>query len=744
MMISSGISRTGTGSAHGRFRAGACAVLLGAGSAGGGWAGAAPEASLELREVRDGKVAPAGVPIPRGAARVFTFASAPAGVRVTEKHIAAAYDRCGILFDRATGAIIARFTVVDGWPDKRPPEFPPARGRRSVEERLVGPGIVCEWRSADAPLPPDETAASAEFEGATWRAVQPTLPLESIMKGVGWSDRRKQFGSWSSILRALHDRCHVERAGRDAGPVIRFTVADGLASNIVTHLVPAQGTLWAACVDIYDPDKKAWGPGGLCRYRDGAWRRVEQIGGRPVRWVTLLQALDDEVWVGFRQGSDVAGNEVVYGMGLYPGIYRPKATAVVLARLKDGQWTLYDRAPLADPGRARWQENAAVEPPTEKPVRLVRLGDRVFLLSRTRSYIGATGNWDVFLAARISRLDLTTKSWQPFEAEGGFGADELHDMIAESGEILVISNLGLHRWDAGLDTWARLDPQGELLNSALSAAAVVGNDLWVGYNKLSFGIFGEQGLSRYDEAAVRWEHWPPEKLGTACPVWKMASLSDGQLWIYFAARPWYGSAHEWTLYPREVKSHRPQGFGCLAGGRWSFPVAIEGANKPLSPFRTVEHLTAVRDRLFVATGDGLFAGPSPWTRVAEGEILHMSPSSDGRSLEWVRRKYGKDRNVPTFEKGRYDPADSKLELVKIDKVDEFAMAFSDNFFPYPDDRFYLNNWARVPPRKDGRWAVGPLDTRPRRVIETPVAYWIASEGEIVRVDRKIVEGLMRK
>ena len=77
------------------------------------------------------------------------------------------------------------------------------------------------------------------------------------------------------------------------------------------------GTVWAACVDIYDPGKKDWGSGGLCRFnsKSGQWERLDRIGGRPVRWVTLLQAIGDELWVGYCEGEGVVGDHITYGMG---------------------------------------------------------------------------------------------------------------------------------------------------------------------------------------------------------------------------------------------------------------------------------------------------------------------------------------------------------------------------------------------------------------------------------------------
>src|SRR5205814_3437027 len=138
---------------------------------------------------------------------------------------------------------------------------------------------------------------------------------------------------------------YVEASGRNQEPARRFTTADGLASNIVTHLAVANGTVWAACVDIYDPVRKIWGPGGLCKLdaRTGRWERVQQIDGQPVRWVTLLQAIGNELWVGYREGEGILGDRIVYSMGLYPDEYRPRASKLVLSRLQNGRWTRFVR-----------------------------------------------------------------------------------------------------------------------------------------------------------------------------------------------------------------------------------------------------------------------------------------------------------------------------------------------------------------------------------------------------------------
>ena len=88
--------------------------------------------------------------------------------------------------------------------------------------------------------------------------------------------------SWSGILKKLNEACYVEVDVVPGQPPKRFTTADGLASNLVTHFVVHDGSLWAACVDIYDPQSRRWEQGGFCRYdrAHGRWQRIERIGGR--------------------------------------------------------------------------------------------------------------------------------------------------------------------------------------------------------------------------------------------------------------------------------------------------------------------------------------------------------------------------------------------------------------------------------------------------------------------------------
>jgi hypothetical protein len=53
--------------------------------------------------------------------QVFTYEGAPRSIHVTREGIAVAYERSGVVFDRATGRVLRRLTVKDGWYENRPP-----------------------------------------------------------------------------------------------------------------------------------------------------------------------------------------------------------------------------------------------------------------------------------------------------------------------------------------------------------------------------------------------------------------------------------------------------------------------------------------------------------------------------------------------------------------------------------------------------------------------------------------------
>lgn len=740
--------------------AGLVACLLAVSAAG---AGRPAGVGLELRRLTDAGLAPGGWQIPRDAIRVFVYEGTPQDVRVTDSQIAADYGRSGVLFDRATGEPARRFTVADGWPTRRPEAFGPyvEPWRRP---RMVGPGVVNVYRR---PLRPgqrakltSEVACTAEYAGRTWRALQPANFLRSV-KRPDFPGTGKRAVTWSSILTRLNGSSYLEADPGGGAAPRRFTTADGLTSNIVTHLAVCGDSLWAACVDIYDMETKKWGPGGLCRYdqRANRWQRISQIDGRPVRWVTLLQAIGDELWVGFREGEGVAGEEVTFGMGLYPGMYRPETASIVLACLAGGRWRSFSRdpqpettvrgghsAPKATPSMARGGHSAPkATPSTEYPCNLGRVGNKVVLFCRADAH-QLSGNWDVPLAGHVSLLDVRTKGWRVFDLQKDLNADQLMEMVAERGDVLVTSNQGLHRFDAGTESWRRLDSKCPLRNPTFHTAAVVGNELWLGYGRQSFGEMGQQGISRFSERTGRWSHMLPEQLGTASPVRRIVTLAGGEVWVLFGQRPYMGAAVQYLFYPREQVA-RATGLGRFAGGRWEFPVAGP-KDQPDRPrlYGFTDDLAAVGDKLVYATASAVYVGPKPWKAIVRGDVVGIAPTADRKAVEIICRMPGTAGEGGGYRRGLYRPGAAEVRLGEF-KVEDFTreheyMMGDSLLSPIrPAGRY----WFHLPGFGDDRWVINNPGGGyyGQSALETPSAVWVFLPGGIARLDPRILADLAR-
>jgi hypothetical protein len=835
-------------------------------------AGAA-EGGLELRAVRDGRVAEAGSAVPAEAVRVFVYEGMPGDVVVTDDVIAVDYGVSGVLFDRTSGEPVERFTVADGWPAVRAEPFRPLDSPAARREAtfLVGPGALYGRWQDDVVAP--AVAASVTFEGHEWRAMQPAGFLRRL-RLIRDLDERRRWEAWTPILRAINDLSYVEMAAitmsavsdspvaeddacavdedntlsvsppgvltNDSDPdgdtltvnttpvtdvaggtltlyadgafdytpdpdvygtdsfvyevsnrnggtdtatvtitvnpvndppvaaddgysvdedrslvvaapggtaVRRFTMDDGLASNIVSHLVVAQGSLWAACVDIYDPQREQWGPGGLCRFdpRTMRWQRVDRVDGRPVRWVTLLQNVDGELWVGFREGSGVEGDRISYWKGTSAGHYRPQVTALVLARLTGKKWASFARPPRPEPVRLLG-DPPPEKPPTEKPYRLTVSGGKILLATHNASVAYSYG-WDRRQDVHVSLLDEATGEWRDLDDYEHFAADQLLDMFAQDGEVVVRSNRGAHRWDAAAGTWQFLDPGCTLLNPNMSAAVAVGDEFWVGYTNQSFGVVGEQGISRFHERTGRWSHVLPDEIGTACPVRAIVPLLRGGTWVLFRPRPLTQQAVESPRHAREMQVPRPTGLGRFSDGRWEFPVALPQAAEEAAPRKMfishshAAHLAAVGDTLVFGDRTGLYTRPPGWRQVAAGPVLAVEPSPDGRGLSVTRAVLGGDPDGEReVQRARYAGGRGAIqfETVAASSVGWRAWALHGYLLREPADGKWAHSWVRIPVAKDGLWVIGPLGGEYHAVVETPRAVWIASQGELIRLDRRLL------
>lgn len=690
-----------------------------------------------------------GVPVPPEAVRVYLHEGEALEAWVHPGTIAVEYPHSGVVFDRATGAVARRLTILDGWPATRGKEFPAPSRRHWRLPHLVGPGVL------DAILDPDRTprdresgkeetyaaAATAVFGGQVWQAMQPRGFFQSLQKRAGdYGKQKSVFGSWTNILNTVNAESFLQsRPVEGEGETVRYTMAQGLPSNLVTHLATAEGKLWAACVDIYEPTWEKWGPGGLACYdpKTRRWSRVEKIGGRPVRWVTLLQTVGEDLWVGFREGAGVLGDKVNYGMGLYPGQYRPVAKAIVLGRLSKGKWTTYSRPPVPmtpgetpDPGK-----KGPPEEPGETPRTLTVSDRQVFLFSQSQARV--MGNWDVDWAGMVSVLDTGAGRWRSFDTEKELAAYELRQMVASDGEILVMTDRGVRRWSQREQAWRALDPGGALVNPSVSAVVPVGNELWVGYTNQSFGVMGRQGISRFNEETMTWTHVDERQIGTACPVQAIVPMAGGEVLVLFRHRVWYGSAGEFAFYPREPRG--PEGLGRVKDGAWQFPVRLEGVPENRSESRpggsaTVQEklpitgLLDVGGKVFVSNYVGIYEGPGPWRKVVELSRTWpaplLSPSADRKRLE-------------IWHDGRlieYDPATGRA-VGAASTTEEYNKVM----WPELERGSVLHgSWTEIPTIKPGSWAIGEIDSQDHRVVETPRALWLVSTGQLIRLDRQLL------
>jgi hypothetical protein len=150
----------------------------------------------------------------------------------------------------------------------------------------------------------------------------------------------------------------------------------------------------------------------------------------------------------------------------------------------------------------------------------------------------------------------------------------------------------------------------------------------------------------------------------------------------------------------------------------------------------VTHLVAVGEKLFVANRKGVHAGPGKWKEIATGEwITSIRPSEDRTALVISREPRGRRR--VTFQIGRYELATGRTRYrnVKPGSDEWNSLNHPAGLLDYRPDERWSDTWVRIPTGLDGDWVVGPLGSQRHRVVETSHAVWIASRGELIRLDR---------
>lgn len=555
--------------------------------------------------------------------------------------------------------------------------------------------------------------------------------------------------SWSTILERINKDSYVEelREGREPR---RYTSDDGLASNLVTRLAFAQGALWAACVDIFDFAKNQWGPGGLCRFdpKAGRWQRVESIDSRPVRWVTLLNAIDDELWVGFREGSGIIGENIFSSMTDRFGIYQPESKVTVLAHLAGGRWATYVREPRIEAAKDRTGRRLSSEYPTD----LARIGGKVVVLFRTQRE--SNGYLD-HLKARVSLFDPDLRTWRDDEPERDFSTGNLCSLIADHGEVLITSRRGVHRFDPKSNSWRLLDPRGDVKAEEFREVKLIDGDLWVAYAGR-----GRQGVSRCSARTGLWTYWGPNDFGTKRPARQIVPLPNGELWILFDEQNWliFSISEAEPIYVERDPIPFRSGLGRFVDGNWQFPLEPppKPANRPDDDrLGTLIGLYGLGNQLICETSDALYAGPAPWKRILHRDnclAIRVNPTKDGKGIIIQRTVR---RTAPPFtmswEYAVYGGTPGDLHFEPSYQEDGRTLnpklAAIDSANPYYDRLWGGDVWVSIPMDAKGHWEVGPFAKRSsehRRVLLSPQTLWIYAKGEIIAIDRKALDALSRE
>jgi hypothetical protein len=217
-----------------------------------------------------------------------------------------------------------------------------------------------------------------------------------------------------------------------------------------------------------------------------------------------------------------------------------------------------------------------------------------------------------------------------------------------------------------------------------------------------------------------------------------------------------GSAAEFPYYPWEAKVPRPGGLGRFSSGVWEFPVTLPKVaqdERPESPYGLFlygtgpETMVGVGDKLFFADPTGLYVGPREWRRILSGPWLAIEPSEDGQGLSIIRAVPGGDPSGQNeVQRGQYetDGGEVAFETVKAESTGWERWDRLRSLLDRPAGASWAGEWVRVPAAKEGIWAVGLLSSAHHVVVETSAAVWIASPGELIRLDRRLLKDWLGK
>ncbi len=442
-------------------------------------------ATFSAFEIVDGVPAKSRVAIPASAVSLWANELRPHSFHEQDGKLLVTYDRTIALFDLETGKVIERDLATSnssGMSELRPLWKPPI---------TIGPGVLAPLWEKDPNFGVAQVVASAKFRGRNWKSVQTSVDLGDEPPGT-WGDR-----AWTRALKELNELAYLEATSTDGADKRRYTIEDGLASNLVSLLAAADDTLWAACVDIYDHDIDDWGPGGLCRWdaKKDKWVRQTHVNGLPVRFVTMLQPEGKDLWVGFRLGGGIEGDFIHQGMGTYAGDYGPFVDRIAVARLSEGRWTTHLCQPLQD-DKGTWGHRA------EAPRAVWPTGGRWLMLTTVPD------DWyaklDEQYVYHFKTINLNAREPDVIKtADVEYATRQAAPLLTRTGQLVVTavsptnSTSGAFLWapaDGDRGKWNLLDPNSRLPVGRVLTAAIVNDE----------DLAGGLGMRALRPAAARW------------------------------------------------------------------------------------------------------------------------------------------------------------------------------------------------------------------------------------------------
>jgi hypothetical protein len=289
---------------------------------------------------------------------------------------------------------------------------------------------------------------------------------------------------------------------------------------------------------------------------------------------------------------------------------------------------------------------------------------------------------------------------------------------------------------------------GPIINPSISAMAGVGDELWIGYANQSFGVIGQQGITRLNQLTGRHSWLSPDELGTHSPVRAIYQRPGGdEVWVLFAQRPWLGPEKETIADARERELNLAGGIGIHKDGQWRFPVKLDGVPDSYDedywdeshmrvifkrPLPLIQ-MAVAGGRIFVANRIGVYEGPGAFKSLFPdpAAVLGISPSADGKTLLILcTREFYRTHGSP-IDRLRYDPATGKVAVENM-KSSEYAWSLLLQPTLEDPEGDWVDTWVRLPGTDK---AVGPLPEGDHRVAATPHGTWISAPGRLVRVEK---------